>query len=287
MKIFVLTALLMGTSAWADWSATSYNIRNFDRDREAGQTNITELGKTIKQFKSDVMTFIEVVNQPAFVKVINDTLPGYEVVTSSCGGFGKQKLAIIYNTKVFSFVSQTEETSFSGSQNGCGSLRPVLLVTLKHKAQKQNYTFAAVHLKAGGADQAMQQRWLQYDLLAKLVSKYKSKQLVLLGDFNTTGYNLKNEDFNRFEKVLTDSSLYSVSEKLGCTSYWTGTLGNGQHQSSILDHIVMKDEMAQNIADIELGSHCAKLSCKDATPEELGVSYQAVSDHCPIRVTFK
>lgn len=287
MKFFAFALLLLGSEAWASWSATSYNIRNFDRDHEAGQTNITELSKNIKTYKSDVMAFIEVVNQPAFVKVINSNLPGYEVASSSCGGFGKQKLAIVYNTKVFNFVSQTEETSFSGSQTGCGSLRPVLLVTLQHKAQKKSYTFAAVHLKAGGADQAMQQRWLQYDLLGKLVTKYKNKNLIMLGDFNTTGYNIRNEDYTRFGKLLDGSSLYTVSEKLGCTSYWSGTLGNGQHQSSILDHIVMKEEMATEVAEVTLGSHCAKMDCRDATPEELGTSYQTVSDHCPIQVTFK
>lgn len=287
MKIFAFALLLLGSEAWAGWSATSYNIRNFDRDHEAGHTNIAELSKTIKTYQSDVMTFIEVVNQLAFEKVIKATLPGYDIAISSCGGFGKQKLAIVYNTKVFSFVSQAEETSFSGSQTGCGSLRPVLLVTLNNKSQNKNYTFAAVHLKAGGAEQAMQQRWLQYDLLSKLVTKYKSKQLVLMGDFNTTGYNIRNEDFTRFDKTLAQSSLYTVSERLDCTSYWSGTSGNGRHQASTLDHIVMKEDLAQEISQVTLGSHCAKMACKDATPEELGVSYQTVSDHCPIQVNFK
>jgi endonuclease/exonuclease/phosphatase family metal-dependent hydrolase len=133
----------------------------------------------------------------------------------------------------------------------------------------------------------MQQRWPQYDLIGKLVQKFKSTPLVLLGDFNTTGYNIKNEDFTKFDDLLTESSLYTVAEKLACTSYWAGTLGNGQHQSSILDHIIVKHDQVANMTDIELGSHCAKLACKDATPEELGLSYQVVSDHCPIRVSFK
>jgi endonuclease/exonuclease/phosphatase family metal-dependent hydrolase len=127
----------------------------------------------------------------------------------------------------------------------------------------------------------------QYELLTKLSKQFKSEKLVMLGDFNTTGYNIKDEDFTQFEKFLTSSSLKTTSENLGCTSYWEGTLGNGRHQSSILDHIVLNDEMHASIKDIKLGSHCAKLDCKDATPEELGLSYQSVSDHCPLQVTFK
>lgn len=286
MKTFVLFCLLLGSQAWAGWSVSSYNIRNFDHDRIAGQTNLTELGKTIKEFKSDVMTFIEVVNLEAFQSVVKQNLPEYEVAHSKCGGGGRQKLAIAYNAKIFTFLGQVEDATFSGSSEGCGSLRPVLIVNLQNKTTKQKFFFAAIHLKAGGAAEAMQQRWTQYELLEKLAKKYKSEKLILLGDFNTTGYNIKNEDFTKFEKFLSSSALHTMSENLGCTSYWEGTLGNGRHQSSILDHIVLNDDLRANVKDVFLGSHCAKLDCKDATPEELGTSYQTVSDHCPIQVTF-
>ena len=287
MKTLLVFLLLIGSQAWADWSVSSYNIRNFDHDRIAGPTNIQELSKTIKEFKSDVMTFIEVVNAEAFEKVIKQNLPDYQIALSKCGGGGKQRLAIVYNTKLFNFIGQIEDLSFSGSDQACGSLRPVLIVTLQNKLSKEKFMFAAVHLKAGGATQAMQQRWTQYELLTKLSKQYKSEKLILMGDFNTTGYNIKDQDFTQFEKFLTNSSLRTTSENLGCTSYWEGTLGNGRYQSSILDHIVLNDELHANVKDIALGSHCAKLDCKDATPEELGLSYQSVSDHCPLKVTFK
>jgi len=133
----------------------------------------------------------------------------------------------------------------------------------------------------------MRQRWGQYELLGKLASQYKSENLIMMGDFNTTGYNLKDEDYDHFEKFLTASSFHSTSENLGCTSYWKGILDTGRHQSSILDHITVGSDMRGEITNVLLGSHCAKLSCKDATPEELGISYKEVSDHCPVQVTFK
>ncbi len=287
MKILLLLSLLIGSHAWAGWSVSSYNIRNFDHDPEAGQTNLDELGKNLKEFKSDVMAFVEVVNVEAFKKVIKTTLPTHVAAISSCGGFGKQKLAIVYNPKLFTFVSQVEDMTFSGSSGSCGSLRPAFVVTLKNNTDKKTYVFAAIHLKAGGADSAMRQRWSQYELLGKLVKQYKSQNFIMMGDFNTTGFNLKSEDYDRFEKVLNSSSMQTMSENLACTSYWTGTLGNGQHQSSVLDHIILESDMVSGVDEVFLGSHCAKMDCKDATPEELGTSYQTVSDHCPIQVTFR
>jgi endonuclease/exonuclease/phosphatase family metal-dependent hydrolase len=288
MKILALLSLLVGSQVWASWSVSTYNIRNFDHDYQAGETNLRELGKNLKEFKSDVMAFVEVVNENAFKQVIEENLPGYLSLISSCGGFGKQKLAVSFNPKIFNFVSTAEDMTFSGpSQTKCGSLRPVFLVTLQHKQSKEFYVFAAIHLKAGGADSAMQQRWTQYEKLAKLAGKYSEKNLIMLGDFNTTGYNLKNEDYTHFDRLLVGASLKTTSENLACTSYWTGTLGTGQHQSSILDHIVLDKNLSDSVQDVVLGSHCAAMNCKDATPEELGVSYQTVSDHCPIQVTFK
>lgn len=288
MKIFLFLSLFIGSQAWAGWSVSTYNIRNFDHDPEAGQTNLNELGKTIRQFQSDVMAFVEVVNFEAFKQVVRTNLPTHAITVSSCGGFGKQKLAIVYNPKLFTFVGQNEDMTFSGSSStSCGSLRPAFVVTLQHKLDKKNYVFAAIHLKAGGSDTAMRQRWAQYEMLGKLARQYKSANFIMLGDFNTTGFNLKSEDFDRFERILSISSMRTMSENLACTSYWSGTLGNGQHQSSILDHIILEDELVGSVNQIYLGSHCAKMNCHEATPEELGVSYQTVSDHCPIQVTFR
>ena len=287
MKLFLFLSLLIGSQAWAEWSVSSYNIRNFDHDPVAGQTNINELGKIITTFKSEVMTFIEVVNLPAFKNVIASHLPDYEVRSSACGGLGKQKIAVIFDTKVFKFVEQSEDLTFSGSANSCGSLRPVLLVTLERKADKKTFIFAGVHLKAGGDDLAMQKRWAQYVLVSKLAKQYASKDFIMMGDFNTTGYNLKNEDYDNFQSNLKDAALHSMSEKLACTSYWEGILENGQHQSSVLDHIILNINQVDQVQNVHLGAHCAELDCNDATPEELGVTYQSVSDHCPIQVTFK
>jgi endonuclease/exonuclease/phosphatase family metal-dependent hydrolase len=287
MKFSLLFILLLSFPGWAKWSVTTYNIRNFDSDPWSGNTNIQELGKIIKEVKSDVMVFEEVVNEKAFEDLVKKYLSGYAYEISDCGGYGKQHLAIVYNPKTFEYVKQVEDLSFSGSRSGCGSLRPVLLVTLKHLESKKNYTFGAVHLKAGGNDRAFRQRWEQYNKLEDLSKDYSKENLILLGDFNTTGYYIKDTDFQKFQDFMNESKLRTVAESIGCTNYWSGTQGGDEFQPSILDHVVVQDKNVSSIEGIKVASHCAKMACRPATPERLGTTFQNVSDHCPVQVTFK
>ncbi len=287
MKFSVLIMLLISLPGWAKWSVSTYNIRNFDKDPDAGAVNLTELGKIIKEMKSDVMAFEEVVNTVAFDNLIKKNLPGYLYEISKCGGFGKQNLAVVYNPKTFQLVGRTEDMSFSGKPQGCGSLRPVLLVTLKHLETSQSYTFGAVHLKAGGNDRAFKQRWEQYLKLQALSKTYAKSNLILLGDFNTTGYNIKDEDYNKFESFISASGLRTMSEEIGCTNYWTGTLGGEEFQSSVLDHVVVQDKNVSSVESVRVGAHCARTDCRPATPTDLGLSFESVSDHCPVQVSFK
>ncbi|HXH31410.1 MAG TPA: endonuclease/exonuclease/phosphatase family protein [Bacteriovoracaceae bacterium] len=288
MKFSFLLILLLSSDVWAKWSVSTYNIRNFDNDRGAGRTNLEALGKILTGSKSDVMAFEEIVNVAAFDKLISTFLPGYQTELSSCGGFGKQNLAIAFNPNLFRLVSQTEDRTFSGSDNGaCGSLRPVYLVTLEHKANRTMHTFALVHLKAGSDQRALGTRWQQYEGLKRLARKYDNQNLILLGDFNTTGYIHRDEDYTRFEAFMSSSKLRSTTENIGCTNYWSGNQGGDQYQPSILDHIVIQDKAISSVESITVGAHCAQQECRPARPAELGVSFEGVSDHCPLKVSFK
>lgn len=287
MKIALFLSIFYISGAWAKWNATSYNIRNFDRDPVAGATNISQLTDIIKDFKSDVMTFVEVVNASAFKRLISDALPGYKYQLTTCGGFGNQKLALVYNPKTFKFISAQEDLSFSGEANSCGSLRSVLITKMKNLQNGETYNFISVHLKAGGDDAAMDQRSAQYAKLTKLMNKYKNQNLVVMGDFNTTGYIHHDRDYNDFTKMLRSTNTKTMSANLGCTSYWEGEEENGRHQSSILDHILVGSQVMKSVGDVYVGTHCAKMDCKEAQPEALGLSYKFVSDHCPIQVNFQ
>lgn len=289
MKFSLLFVLLLSFPGWAKWSVTTYNIRNFDKDFAAGQTDLVELAKIIKDVQSDVMAFEEIVNKQAFEKMIQSNLSGYQYEISKCGGGGKQHLAVAYNPKTFEFVKQFEDATLAGNptSKGCASLRPVLFVTLKHKESGNEYTFGVVHLKAGGDERAFRQRWDQYNKLDDLTKNYAKKNLILLGDFNTTGYNIKDNDFVKFEEFITSSEMRTMTESLGCTNYWQGTLGGKEFQPSILDHIVIQDKNMDKVESVRVAAHCAAMDCRPATPENLGKSFQSVSDHCPVQVVFK
>ncbi len=288
MKFTFLVLLLVTSSAWARWSVSTYNIRNFDQDPGAGKTDYVELQRIIGTVKSDVMAFEEVVNAEAFKTVIEKALPGYRYSLSSCGGRGKQKIAVAFNPAVFEFVSQKEDLSFSGSsQEACGSLRPVFLVTLKMKATKEVFVFAGIHLKAGGDARSMETRWGQYRKLIALSKSMTNSQLILLGDFNTTGYNIRNDDFAKFEDFLDGAGLRTSAEGTPCTNYWTGADQNPDFLPSILDHIVMSNALSAKIASTVVGAHCQKTKCEQVSETELGLSYAKVSDHCPVQVNFK
>jgi endonuclease/exonuclease/phosphatase family metal-dependent hydrolase len=289
---FSLLLLLVSIHGWmqtanAAWSVSTYNIRNFDRDQNAGQTNINELTKIIREAQSDVMAFEEVVNLKAFDALMKKALPNYQYQVSDCGGFGKQHLAVAYNPKTFEYLYSREDLEFTGTPGKCGSLRPLFLVSLREKKTNTIYTFGAVHLKAGGDQRAFQQRWKQYGLLEKLQEKFENQNLVLLGDFNTTGYSIKDADFDQFESFLSRADFRTLGEQIECTSYWKGNLGGKEHQPSTLDHIVVQSKNLRSVEKVTVGSHCARLNCRPATPNELGTSYNSVSDHCPVQVTFK
>lgn len=287
MKFSILLTFLLTIPAWAKWSVSTYNIRNFDNDFQAGRTNLVELGKIIQDVKSDVMVFEEVGNIKAFDDLVKKELHGYDSALSSCGGMGKQHLAVTYNTATFDFVGEAEDMTFSSNGKNCGSLRPVYLVTLRHKASKNVYTFGAVHLKAGSGDRAFKKRWEQYGLLKKLAKQHAAKNLILLGDFNTTGYILKDQDYNRFDDFLVDADLRTMTETLSCTNYWPGTLGGAEYQPSILDHIVVQSKNHGEVTGTRVGSFCKTQECRPTTPANLGIEYQSVSDHCPVQVSFR
>ena len=278
----------LSSHVWAGWTVSTYNIRNFDRDDRAGATNIPLLKTILQSVKSDVMAFEEIVNVKAFQVLMTSTLPGYKYEISNCGGGGEQHIAIAWNPQLFTFKSKTEDLSFSGldETSACGSLRPLFMVTLE-RSDRVEYSFAGVHLKAGGDTNAMSRRWEQYGKLENLVKNFKGQNLLILGDFNTTGYTPKNNDYVKFTGFMNNAGMRTMSENLNCTNYWTGTLGNGLYEASVIDHVLVQDKLAGSVTASTVGSHCEKFACRPTKPSDLGASYQQVSDHCPLQVSFK
>jgi Endonuclease/Exonuclease/phosphatase family len=268
MRIIIFLCFFVSQLAQASWKVATFNVRNFESSNDA-------IEAVIGSVRSDVMAFEEIVNTANFKTLLKKILPAHAVTFSECGGRGEQHLALAYDPKVFDFVSEQEDAV-------CGSLRPVFQVKLRHKEENVDYTFAVVHLKAGGDARGMSTRAGQYKALSKLAKA--TKNMILLGDFNTTGFLPGDDDGERFRQFLTSSSHVTTSEEIGCTNYW----GNPSNlEASILDHIVIPQELSGYASKIIVGSHCAKQRCQRSSAQKLGTTFQNVSDHCPVQLTLE
>ncbi len=287
MKLIALFLGLISFSAFSNITVTTFNIRNFDRDLDQA-TDLEELLKILKDSSADVFAFEEIVNASKLQDFTKENFPNHSLRVSSCGGAGRQKLALLYNNKKFDFIEEIEDLTFSsGRSTSCGKLRPVFFIKLKHRSTLEDYVFGVVHLKAGGSLEAKKQRWAQYLKLNQRAINFNQKNLILLGDFNTTGYLSRDDDFVEFESFLNKSQMTTLSDQINCSSYWDGGLNSGMFFASLLDHVVVSENLRPQVEQVEVGAHCFSRKCQNSTGLELGQSFKNVSDHCPIRVSIK
>jgi endonuclease/exonuclease/phosphatase family metal-dependent hydrolase len=293
MKWPILLLCFFTFNAIASLKMTSFNIRNFGL--KGTTTNKTELKNIISQLDTDIIAVQEIVNTQDFKLFIQKEFPDYSIVFSHCGGGGKQKLGFIYHRQKFDLIKLEEDVKISQADGlptilGCGNLRPALIGTFRNKFNQTEFTAVIVHLKAGSGLKNFQVRWKQYKYLNTLIAKFKMPQnVILFGDFNTTGFMGQDEDYFKFEQMLKDMQKQTVSHAIDCTSYWEGAYpSNGLMEPAILDHIVYSSNFLQmHTEKIEVHSHCAKVACQRVPSRELGISYSSVSDHCPVTVSFK
>jgi endonuclease/exonuclease/phosphatase family metal-dependent hydrolase len=288
MKFYLINiiVLLFSFSLHADFKVSTFNIRNFDKDR-SGTTDLNELKKMLTSLDSEVIGFQEVVNTKLFQEFILQNFSDLDLTISNCGGSGRQKLALVYNKNKFELRTEFEDLSFSSVKSTCGTLRPVYFVTLREKTTKKEFLFGLIHFKAGGSKEAMEKRWYQYRLLLQKSRELKDENFFLMGDFNTTGYISRDEDYLEFRSFLEEAQLSTTADSLECTSYWNGGRRSGFFYPSLLDHILVSDALRSKIKKSSSYAHCLKQNCQISTLAELGDTFQKVSDHCPLSLEIQ
>lgn len=281
--------IFLSTSLYADIKFGSYNIRTFDK--HSSSTNKTELRRIIEDADFDFFGVQEIVNADSFKKFIQDNFSEYSVILSTCGGAGKQKLGFVYNHRIFKLLKIAEDDTLSDvkSQKRCDSLRPAMVGDFQIKSSKKKFTAIAVHLKAGSGSRNYSRRNTQYGILSDMVQSFKrsgKKNIILMGDFNTTGYDLKDDDYKNFRSFINSSDLNTSARYIQCTAYWGGSDYNDNiEESSTLDHLIYTDNFLDHKSlSFDVKAHCSKVKCRDTYETSLGVSYQEVSDHCPIEL---
>lgn len=292
MKALLSLALLASSlHASAGLVIGAYNIRNFDYDqRYKITTNKSELTNIIRNLRADVLSVEEINNTQAWDKYVASSLPGYDTEVSRCGGEHGQRLGFLYNKNTVELLSFNEDLSISepGTPGACDAgSRPAAIGLFKVKATGQKFYGITIHLKSGSQGESIQKRAKQFEVLKKIIANLKAKSGVndfyFAGDMNTTEYSSKGSDYQMLQRVAVDLGMKDLASNLKCTAYYWGGTDDGIETPTMLDHLFVTPGLMRNSsAQAQAGGHCQKVSCRQVPIKDLGVSYESVSDHCPI-----
>lgn len=292
--LLILALLCFCFNSSASLKIASYNIRTFDSKRSP--TDKVELKKILTNLKAHLISVQEIVNAGSFKSFVKRELPQYGYYIGSCGGNGGQKLGFLYLKDQFKIENIYEDHRLGhikgiSQSKKCGSLRSALVGIFTHLKTNQKLVVLGVHLKAGSSSQNIRRRARQYRVVTDMVDEFKKrrfKNIIILGDFNTTGYISRDFDYDNFQKMLVNTSMLSSSENLECSAYWMGKNRTDDiEEPSMLDHIIHSSSLlGLSKKKVAIYSHCKRVLCRIEKKASLGRSYLNVSDHCPVSITF-
>ncbi|MFW5968016.1 MAG: endonuclease/exonuclease/phosphatase family protein [Persicimonas sp.] len=130
-----------------------------------------------------------------------------------------------------------------------------------------------VHLKAGGDHSAIRQKQLRR--LRPIVDEAVASDddVVLMGDFNTTGP----ADVRAVDALAESVGLEWTTRDIGCTAYWEP---DDNCESSTLDHILA----TRSTDEVDAVGACESVGCESR--HSCPIYVDNVSDHCPVRAEF-
>ena len=296
MKFSLLLATLVFSLPSLALTLGTYNIRNFDYDeRSRVRTNKSELADILSSLNADVLSVEEINNGKEFGRFLSARLPGYDFELTRCGGEHGQTLGFIYNTRTIELLGFEESlaTSNPGQSETCNSgSRPLAIGIFKVKATGQKFIGVTAHLKSGGQTNSIHKRAKQYEIIRDVVRSVQAKTGVrdfyIAGDFNSTTYEFRGPDYTNLSRVVSQMGGSDLANTISCTSYWWGGSDDEIETPSLLDHLIVSPGlMKSRSVRAQVHAHCKKVSCREVPVRDLGASYGAVSDHCPITATVQ
>lgn len=289
------------SNSYANFRLASYNIRNFDYDvRSNTPTNKTHLIQIINEMEADLVAVQEINEKREFERMVSQSFFGkYNTVLTECGGAHGQKLGFIYNTNKLKLISfkQDLRTVIPGQeqqtqQQLChtGS-RPLGVAVFKRIDTNEKIVAITVHLKAGGRANSIKKRFKQLKVVNKVVSEFQKaglNNIIIMGDFNSTEYIFREENYNKFSQSVSKMNMVDTTQEMKCSAYWWGGAQDSKQYPSALDHILLSKSLsAKMTTGVETFGHCKKLKCEITLENQMGVSFDEVSDHCPILTEVK
>ncbi len=251
----VILSFLVGSTIHATTiSLATYNLRNYNNTtiwRPAKDEKL--LKKIIKQTGANLIVFQEIINENKFSKFIFNNFKTYNHFTTTCGGKGKQKISIIYDTNKLtaSSIYEWKKVTYSNCES---RYRPYLIAPITVKNNPTFFfTVIGAHLKAGGRRYDRNIRQKQFNDLTYIIKQLiqsGNKNIFLMGDLNTTGI-IEHHESPLFPFLL-NNNLYSFGNEINCSSYWRGDTNNNQRYPSLLDHIIIRNDLFKQITNYKL-----------------------------------
>ena len=258
----------------------TFNIRTFP----ANETNPEAVAQAIANLDADAFAVQEIVDREAFDRVLRraSELAGRQykatLVPARCLGTNLDlHLGVVHDEQRFHVTGH----SFLGD-TGCPEGQPAGMVARLEDDDGERFVLTSIHFSAGDsaerrARRAAQWRWI-VDALPVIRATFGAPVLVA-GDFNSTGY-LRRGDPERLliDRLVDEHDLQLPTRSLECSMYWQPepTL----YDISLLDHVVAPASL--RVRDAEVLGMCQALRCERQTSAP--PDYDAVSDHCPVRV---
>ncbi len=299
MRFSFLALSLLTTLTAKAFTIGAYNIRNFDYDeRYKIRTNKNELSSILNNLQADVLSVEEINNTAEWDKFVQSKMPGYDTEVSRCGGAHGQRLGFLYNKKTVELLSFNEDLSISepGGQGTCDAgSRPLAIGLFRIKATGQKFYGMTAHLKSGSQGESIEKRTKQFEIIKKIVKELKAKtgiqDFFIAGDLNTTEYLSKGHDYKILTKMVSELGMTDLSSNLKCTAYYWGGTDDGIETPSLLDHVIVTQGLlklkSRGSVQAMSATHCQKAGCREVPIRELGISYESVSDHCPVTATIQ
>lgn len=297
MKVLLSAMVLLSSLSASALSIGTYNIRNFDYDqRYRIQTNKTELETIIKNMNVDVLSVEGINNTAAWDKFVQTKLPGYDTEVSVCGGEHGQRLGFLYNTNTVELLSFNEDLSIvePGTPGSCDAgSRPMAIGLFRVKASGQKFYGITLHLKSGNRSSSLKKRAQQFQILQNTILDLQNrtgvKEFYFAGDLNTTDYLTRGQDYQILNRLIQNLGMVHLTSNLKCSAYYWGGTDDGIETPSLLDHVVATPGLIRlkSRANVQTFGHCQKVSCREVPINDLGISYESVSDHCPIAATIQ
>jgi endonuclease/exonuclease/phosphatase family metal-dependent hydrolase len=264
----------------------SWNLENFSGS--ASGHDLERLREIIEQLDPDVLAVQEIKDPEAFAAL----LPGWEIALSHAGGRGHQLLGVAVRADRVELLDHAEHPQLSLD----GRVRPAFSAYLRARGGGPDFWLMVVHLKA--MPDAINLRREQWPMLVTLARDGLSSgpgaadhDLVLVGDFNTTGpvgAGARGPEIEQAElaQVLARADLRRLHNASGCTAYYDGQRRDAWQEPSEIDLVWVRDlaESLEPGTEVRSGTHCAEERCRDfrSTDAYPVRDYESISDHCPV-----